>query len=171
MANMSNYIEIKSSRIKSHLNTLIIGLFIILCIISFFVGRYTKKNEVEVVTKRDTVVCRDTFNFIKTEIEFRDRYFYDTVEIERVVYVRDTPQTYTDSTDKYKLKINCVKLYDYDLSIYTTDSTFYTETILKEKESFWKNRFTITAGFGMQYGLINKQVDIGPQLTFGIRLW
>lgn len=80
---------------------------------------------------------------------------------------------YTFNNPDYSLNINTVKLYDYNLEIYRKDSIVYVDKIVEvpKKDSFWKNRFVITAGFSTTYGLVHGKWDVGPSLTIGIRLY
>ena len=43
--------------------------------------------------------------------------------------------------------------------------------VVKEKESFWHNRFVVTAGVYAGYGLLNHQPDVYVGLGFGVRLY
>lgn len=45
------------------------------------------------------------------------------------------------------------------------------ERTIVPKDSFWKNRFTLSAGVGAGYGLISKQPDIYVGATVGIRIF
>lgn len=80
---------------------------------------------------------------------------------------------YTFNNPDYSLNINTVKLYDYNLEIYRKDSIVYVDKIVEvqKKENWWKNRFIISAGVGVQYGLLHQQWDVGPQISVGIRLY
>ena len=75
---------------------------------------------------------------------------------------------------RYKLEINATKLYDYSLDIYNVDTTIVyqerlKETITVEKKN-WKDYITFSIGVGVQYGLIHRQLDVGPYVGVGIRL-
>ena len=156
--------------VKSKGNYVILGLFILFCVLMFFVGRFTKETEIEILTKIDTVVRVDTFEYWRTEI--KDRYIYDTVEVgkekEKVVYIKDEPKLYTDSTDKYQIKINAVKLYDYNLTLFDNDTVVYSkETVIKKEK--WKPEFYWSVGIGVHYGLIYRKFDVGPYVGFGLK--
>lgn len=156
--------------VKSKGNYVILGLFILFGVLMFFVGRFTKETETEILTKIDTVVKVDTFEYWRTE--FKDRYIYDTVEVvkekEKVVYVKDEPKLYTDSTDRYRIKINAVKLYDYNLTLFDNDTVVYSkETIIKKEK--WKPEFYWSVGIGVHYGLIYRKFDVGPYVGFGLK--
>ena len=156
--------------VKSKENYVILGLFMLFAVLMFFVGRFTKETETETLTKIDTVVRVDTFEYWRTE--FKDRYIYDTVEVvkekEKVVYVKDEPKLYTDSTDKYQIKINAVKLYDYNLTLFDNDTVVYSKETIVKKEK-WKPEFYWSIGIGVHYGLVYRKFDVGPYVGFGLK--
>lgn len=156
--------------LSDKLKTIVI---IILSILSFILllREYNGRSDRIIVTNIDTLleVRYDTI-FIKDRV-IQTNYIYDTLIVNDTVYIKDEKKLYKDSTKDYRLEIEAVKLYDYSLDIYRSDSI---KTVIKEiqkKDSFWKNRFYIGIGVGCQYGLINKQFDVGPQVQFGIRLY
>lgn len=156
--------------VKSKENYVILGLFILFAVLMFFVGRFTKETETEILTKIDTVVRVDTFEYWRTE--FKDRYIYDTIEVvkekEKVVYIKDEPKLYTDSTDKYQIKINAVKLYDYNLTLFDNDTVVYSKETIVKKEK-WKPEFYWSVGIGVHYGLVYRKFDVGPYVGFGLK--
>lgn len=117
----------------------------------------------------DTVVVRDTMTYFKTD--FKTKYVYDTVVINDTVWIKDEPVVYTDSTDSYKIDINAVKLYDYDLSIYRKDTVF--REIERTTKSEHK-RFCHSVGVGFQagvgacYNVFDKNIAVGPYFGVGI---
>lgn len=148
-------------------------VIIILSILSFILllRECNGRSDRIIVTDVDTLleVKYDTI-FIRDKI-IHTNYIYDTLIVNDTVYIKDEKKLYKDSTKDYRLEIEAVKLYDYNLDIYRSDSI---KTVIKEvqkKDNFWKNRFYIGVGVGCQYGLINKQFDVGPQIQFGIRLY
>lgn len=161
--------------VKSKENIIILGLFVLFGVLMFFVGRFTKETETEILTKIDTIVRVDTFEYWRTE--FKDRYIYDTVEVvkekEKVVYIKNEPKLYTDSTDRYQIKINAVKLYDYNLTLFDNDTVVYskeTRTIVESvKKEKWKPEFYWSVGIGVHYGLIYRKFDVGPYVGFGLK--
>lgn len=145
----------------------IIILSIALSVICF---KSCNKADDKVITKIDTLIVRDTLTFVKriTDIRYDTIIITDTVTNEQIVYVKDDPIVYSDTTENYKLDIEAVKLYGYSLDIYKSDTVYKIETV---KQSFWKNRFYIGVGIGCQYGVINRQFDVGPQIQFGFRIY
>lgn len=133
----------------------------------------------EVIIKTDTIKTieikeiRDTV--YSYNIKWKDKLVYDTLIINDTVYLKDEPKHFVDSTEHYKLDIEAVKLYGYNLDIYDTDTVWVEkEKIIIEKEiikyNFWKNRFIPYVGVGVQYGFINQGFDVGVQIGVGIRL-
>lgn len=156
--------------VKSKENIIILSLFVLFGVLMFFVGRFTKKTETEILTRIDTVVRVDTFEYWRTE--FKDIYIYDTVEVvkekEKVVYIKDEPKLYTDSTDRYRIKINAVKLYDYNLTLFDNDTVVYSKETIVKKEK-WKPEFYWSIGIGVHYGLVYRKFDVGPYVGFGLK--
>ena len=132
----------------------------------------TKTPQIEKIVVRDTIVQTDTISY--TKIIKQDKYHYDTIVVNDTVYIEDIPQTYSDSTDTYKIDINAVKLYDYSLDIYKVD-TFFRE-IEKvpqiERKSGWG--WSINAGLQIGYGLNvnphNMQANFSPYIGVGVSL-
>lgn len=117
----------------------------------------------------DTVVVRDTVTYFKTD--FKTKYVYDTVVINDTVWIKDEPVVYTDSTDSYKIYINAVKLYDYDLSIYRKDTVFRE---IERTTKIERKRFCRSLGVGFQvgvgtcYNVFDKNIAVGPYAGIGI---
>lgn len=130
-----------------------------------------KPPQIKFITDTLVVVKRDTVKVVKKVKEFR----YDTVFIDNSVYIRDSLQHYIDSTDVYKIDIEAVRLNNYRLDIYKSDSLVHiTDSVFvceEKKDSWWKNRFVVTAGVGAGYGLFNKNFDCYVGIGVGIRLW
>lgn len=161
--------------VKHKENVLKTSLFILLCALMFVLGKCSsKKQDVsqDIVVQKDTIVKVDTVEYYRTE--FKDRYIYDTIEIEsekeKIVYIKDTPHNYIDSTEKYRIEINATKLYDYNLTLFNNDSCFYTKEVAEiPKKKWYEDRFYWTFGFGVHYGLVYRNVDVGPYVGFGIK--
>lgn len=157
---------------KSKENIVKIGLFVLICGLIFVCGRISKKDTQVTVVQTDTVIKVDTVTYWRTE--FKDRFIYDTIEKwrerEKIVYIKDTPHNYVDSTERYKIEINATKLYDYNLTLFNNDSNFYTKEVIKApKKKWYEDRFYWTFGFGVHYGLLYKNIDVGPYVGFGIK--
>ena len=122
--------------------------------------------------KYDTIVeiKYDTITIVKEKIKYKDRIKLDTLYLHDTIFIKEQI-VYMDSfasiwCSGYQPEIDSIH---YKIP----EKTIYVDKVIEvpKKESFWKNRFVITAGVSVQYGLINKQFDVGPALTFGIRLF
>ena len=130
--------------------------------------------EYETVTKYDTTYVHtiDTITVTKSDIVYKNTIVLDTV------YLRDTiklleQKIYQDTFStiffhgidsdidsiEYRIPTDTVKL--------TIDNTAY----VQEKDNFWKNRFTISAGIFFGYGLIHRQPDAFIGIGGAIRLY
>lgn len=130
----------------------------------------------ETIVKTDTIVRVDTFTITKEKIKYKERKIIDTLYVYKEndsIPLEQEQIHYSDSISNiwvsgYKPEIDSIH--------YTIpEKTIYVDKIVKEtitpKESFWKNRFIISAGISAQYGLIHQQFDIGPYIGVGIRLY
>ena len=135
-----------------------------------------KEPEIKTTTivQRDTIVKIDTFTITKEKIKYKEREVIDTLYIYKdndTIPLEQEQIHYSDSiadifVSGYKPEIDSIH--------YTIpEKTIYVDKIIEvpKKDSFWKNRFVITAGFSTQYGLVHKQWDVGPSLTFGVRIF
>ena len=126
----------------------------------------------ETIVKTDTIVKVDTFTITKEKIKYKERIKLDTLYLHDTIFIKEQIH-YSDSiadifVSGYKPEIDSIH--------YTIpEKTIYIDKIVKEtitpKESFWKNRFIISAGISAQYGLIHQQFDVGPYIGVGIRLY
>jgi hypothetical protein len=131
-----------------------------------------KEHEIktETIVKTDTIVRVDTFTITKEKIKYKERikldtlYLHDTIFIKEQINYRDSIASiwvsgYHPEIDSIHYKI--------------PEKTIYVDKIVEvqKKESFWKNRFVITAGFSTQYGLVHKQWDVGPYVGIGVRIF
>lgn len=137
---------------------------------------YSNNHKVEyrTVENTDTVEIHtiDTITISNTNIEYRDIIVLDTI------FVKDTSllveqKIYQDTISTiYFQGINAeIDSIKYRLPRDTVQ--IYTEKIqtIQEKESFWHNRFTISAGLFAGYGLINKQPDVFIGVGCAVRLY
>ena len=132
----------------------------------------TKTPQIERIVVRDTIVNKDTITH--TKIIKQDRYHYDTIVVNDTVYIRDIPQTYTDSCEDYKLDINAVKLYDYSLDIYKVD-TFFREIekvhqIERKGGWCWSVNAGLQVGYGLNVNPSNMQANFSPYIGLGVSL-
>ena len=124
------------------------------------------------VVRNDTIVRVDTLRYM-VEVPVVEKVV-ETKIINDTVWIKDEPQKYEYNTDRYKLEINATKLYGYNLDVYNVDTTIIYQERLKETitvdKKNWKDYITFSVGVGVQYGLIHKQLDVGPYVGVGIRL-
>ena len=130
--------------------------------------------EYETVTKYDTTYVHtiDTVTVTKSDIVYKNTIVLDTV------YLRDTiklieQKIYQDTFStiffhgidcdidsiEYRIPTDTVKL--------TIDNTVYVQA----KDNFWKNRFTISAGIFVGYGLTTHKPDAFIGIGGAIRLY
>ena len=129
-----------------------------------------KSPQIERIVVRDTIVQTDTISY--TKIIKQDKYHYDTIMLRDTVWIADIPQNYTDSCEEYRLDINAVKLYDYDLSIYRVD-TFIKEIekapqIEKKSGWCWSVNAGLQVGYGLNVNPHNMQANFSPYIGIGI---
>ena len=128
----------------------------------------------ETVTQNDTIVIKsiDTITIEKSEIIYRDVHILDTI------YIKDTALVFEQKI--YQDTISTVYISGIEANL---DSIYYRiprDTVkieiekiqtVKEKDNFFKNRFTISAGVFCGYGLLHKQSDVFLGVGCAIRLY
>ena len=128
----------------------------------------------DTVTKNDTIIIKsvDTITIEKKDIEYRDVFILDTI------FVKDTSLVFEQKI--YQDTISTVYISGIEANL---DSIYYriprdtlkiyTEKIqtVKEKESFWHNRFTISAGVFCGYGLTTHKPDVFVGVGCAVRLY
>lgn len=133
-----------------------------------------KNKPSETIYMRDTILVTktDTLKFFEKKII--DRHHYDTVIINDTVYLKDEPKFYSDSCENYKIGINAVKLYDYSLDIYKTDTLYQIKETMSQIEKKGHFRQFIGVGVGVGYGgcvgmdkSIKLEPYIGIHFTYG----
>lgn len=154
-----------------------IVLLAILSVVLFFSTVYFYTNpqiEYKNVTKYDTTYVHtiDTITVTKSDIVYKNTIVLDTV------YLRDTvmlfeQKTYSDSISTIYISGINPELDSIEYRLPKDTVHIYTEKIqtVKEKESFWHNRFVVTAGAFAGYGLLTKKPDIYVGVGVGVRLY
>lgn len=137
------------------------------------VYHFTNKSpQIETIVVRDTIVKTDTITF--TKIINQDKYHYDTIVVNDTVYIRDIPQTYTDSCEDYRLDINAVKLYDYTLDIYRVDTFIKIQekvSQIEKKRGFcWSINAGLQVGYGVNINPSNMQANFTPYVGLGLNI-
>lgn len=159
---------------KYKIATFLLSLVSLILLATTIYYSSNKKVVYDTVTKNDTILIKsiDTITVMKKDIEYRDVIVLDTI------YIADTSLIFEQKI--YQDTISTVYISGIEANL---DSIYYriprdtiqilTEKIqtVKEKESFWHNRFVVTAGVYAGYGLINRKPDIYVGLGFGVRLY
>lgn len=152
-------------------------LLAILSVVLFFSTIYYANNQqvkYETMTKNDTIVIHsfDTITIENTEISYRDIIVLDTV------YIKDTTllveqKVFEDSISTIYIsgiEANLDSIY-YRIPRDTVQIFTETTNTISQKESFWHNRFTISAGVFCGYGLINRKADVFLGVGCAVRLY
>ena len=152
-------------------------LLAILSVVLFFSTVYYANNpkiEYRETVKNDTTVIHtiDTLILTKKDIIYKETIVLDTI------YLKDTAmlveqKTYSDSISTIYISGVNPELNSIEYRLQKDTVQIFTEKIqtVKEKESFWHNRFVVTAGIYAGYGLLTKKPDIYVGVGFGIRLY
>lgn len=159
---------------KYKIATFLLSLVSLILLATTIYYSSNKKVVYETVTQNDTILIKsiDTITVMKKDIEYRDVIVLDTI------YIADTSLIFEQKI--YQDTISTVYISGIEANL---DSIYYriprdtiqilTEKIqtVKEQESFWHNRFTISAGVFAGYGLINKQPDVFLGVGCAVRLY
>lgn len=130
---------------------------------------YNLEKEYITVQKRDTIVeykyNTDTIYNTKTKTEYKYLTINDTV------YIENKPEIFKDSTDKYDITINAVKLNNYQLNIHLKDSIQYDTKIIRETVYKKHSPFSISLFAGPSYDFINNKfgVSVGVGVSFRLK--
>ena len=128
----------------------------------------------DTVTKNDTIVIKsiDTITIEKNSISYRDIIVLDTI------FVKDTAmlveqKVFSDSISTIFISGVNPELDSIEYRLSRDTVQIYTEKIqtMKEQESFWHNRFTISAGVFAGYGLVHRQPDVFIGVGCAVRLY
>ena len=133
-----------------------------------------KKVVYETVTQNDTILIKsiDTITIEKTNISYRDVIILDTV------FVKDTSliveqKVFSDSISTIYISGVNPELDSIEYRLPKDTVQIFIEKVqtVKEKESFWHNRFVVSAGVFAGYGLVHKQPDIFLGVGCAVRLY
>ena len=156
----------------SKILNIILGTLLVVSIIIILLQHFNAPECPQFIpVDKDTVVIiqHDTVKY--KQVVPVDKWHYDTIRYRDTVYIKDEPKQYVDSTDDYTLSINAVKLYDYTLDLYKVDTIWQVkEVFVEQPKQKWKLKDHIDwyVGFGVTYGIINKQFDVGPSVGVAI---
>lgn len=152
-------------------------LLAILSVVLFFSTIYyanNKKVEYRETVKNDTIIIKsiDTITIEKNKISYRDIIVLDTI------FVKDTSllveqKIHQDTISTIYFQGINAEIDSIKYRIPRDTVQIYTEKIqtVKEQESFWNNRFTISAGVFAGYGLINRKPDVFLGIGCAVRLY
>ena len=144
----------------------IISILLIISL-SFNVHQCNRKKDKEyvnvekevIVEKTDTIV---NFKYITDTIyNSKKNTEYKYITVNDTTYIESKPEIFKDSTDKYDITINAVKLNNYQLNIHHRDTITYTKEIIKNVYTKPKKQHLnhgITLGVG--YGVWNQKPDL-----------
>lgn len=160
--------------IKKYWKDIVCCIVILLFILTNISHCTNPKVVTETVVETDTIVKVEykEIEVPKEKIKYVDRIKLDTLYLHDTIFVKEQIH-YSDSianiwVSGYKPEIDSIHYTIPEKTVYV--DKIITETITP-KESFWKNRFIISAGISAQYGLIHQQFDVGPYIGVGIRLY
>ena len=153
-----------------------VAIFLLLVWLLGFTARRTESSPTPAeIVRYDTlvVVQHDTIRSTRTILQ--ETYKYDTIMLRDTVYIADIPQNYVDSTTDYRLEVNAVKMYDYSISIYKTETcTHYVPQVPTERTETSRMGFgqSIVVGLQVGYGLgvqpATMQARFEPYVGIGI---
>ena len=151
-------------------------LLVILSLVLFVFTIYYANNQqvkYETVTQTDTIVIKsiDTITIEKDEIIYRDVHILDTI------FVKDTAmlveqKVFSDSISTIYISGVNPELDSIEYRLPRDTVQIFTEKIqtVKEKDNFWKNRFTISAGVFCGYGLTTHKPDVFLGIGCAVRI-
>lgn len=149
----------------------IVSLVLIATTIYFYTNHQIEYSE---TVKNDTIVIKsiDTITIEKTNISYRDVIVLDTI------YIADTAlfveqKVYCDSISTIHFQgINAfIDSIEYRLPKDTLIVNKEIIQTIQQKENFWHNRFTISAGIFCGYGLTTHKPDVFVGVGCAIRLY
>ena len=147
---------------------LIYILSIILIIsLSFNVYQCNRKRDKEYVNIEKEVTVEKTDTIIdyiyKTDTIYNTKKDteYKYITVNDTTYIESKPEIFKDSTDKYDITINAVKLNNYQLNIHKRDTITYTKEIIKNVYTKPKKQhFTHGIQVGVGWGVWNRKPDL-----------
>ena len=152
-------------------------LLAILSVVLFFSTVYYAKNpqvEYRTVENTDTLEIHtiDTITIEKTKIAYRDVHILDTIYISDTSLVVEQ-KVFEDSISTIYISGVKPELDSIKYRIQRDTVIVNTETIqtIQQKDSFWKNRFTISAGIFCGYGLTTHKPDVFLGVGCAVRIF
>ena len=159
---------------KYKIDTFLLSLVSLILLATTIYYSSNKKVVYETVTQNDTILIKsiDTITIEKTNISYRDVIILDTV------FVKDTSliveqKVFSDSISTIYISGVNPELDSIEYRLPKDTVQIFIEKVqtVKEKESFWHNRFVVSAGVFAGYGLVHKQPDIFLGVGCAVRLY
>lgn len=156
------------------ISTVLLAILSVVLLFSTVYFATHKQIEYETVTKCDTTYVHtiDTITMTKNDIVYKNTIVLDTV------YLRDTiklveQKTYQDTLSTIFFHgIDCeIDSIEYRIPTDTVKFTIDNTVYVQPKDNFWKNRFTISAGIFVGYGLTTHKTDAFVGIGGAIRLF
>jgi hypothetical protein len=128
------------------------------------------KTEVIVKEIRDTIWKIDTIKYIQPKLIYQEIIHYKEINIDSVlIQLPITQSIYTDSTytayiTGYDCMLDSIFTYNTLMEITHTIETTINNTIVIQPKKWG---FCIYGGVGVQYGVITRKIDFGPQVGIG----
>ena len=156
------------------ITTILLTVLSVVLLATTIYYKNTTQIKYETITQNDTIIIKsvDTITVTKKDIEYRDVFILDTI------FLKDTSlfveqKVYCDSLSTIYISGVNPELDSIEYRLPKDTVQIYTEKIqtVKEQESFWHNRFTISAGVFAGYGLINRKPDVFLGIGCAVRLY
>ena len=151
-------------------------LLAILSVVLFFSTVYYAKNpqvEYRTLENTDTIEIHtiDTITIEKTKIAYRDVHILDTIYISDTSLVVEQ-KVFEDSISTIYISGVNTELDSIEYRLPRDTVQIFTEKIqtVKEKDNFFKNRFTISAGVFCGYGLTTHKPDVFLGIGCAVRI-
>ena len=152
-------------------------LLAILSVVLFFSTVYYATNtqiEYRTVENTDTIVIKsiDTITVTKKDIVYKETLILDTI------YLKDTAMLFEQKV--FEDSISTIFISGVNPELDSIKYRLPKDTVIvnseivhtvQKQDSFWKNRFTISAGLFGGYGLIHRQPDVFLGVGCAIRLY
>lgn len=156
------------------ISTILLSILSVVLLATTIYYSNNKKIEYSETIKRDTIFVHtiDTIEVTKSDIIYRDVHILDTIFVEDTALVVEQ-KVFEDSISTIFISGVNPELDYIEYRLPKDTIQIYTEKIqtVKEKESFWHNRFNISAGIFCGYGLINRQADVFLGVGCAVRLY
>ena len=159
---------------KYKISTILLTVLSIILLALTIYYATNQKVEYRETIKRDTTVIHsfDTIILTKKDIVYKETIVLDTV------FVKDTALLFEQKV--FEDSISTIYISGVNPELDSIEYRIPKDTLIvnkeiiqtiQQKESFWNNRFTISAGLFAGYGLINKQPDVFVGVGCAFRLY